>query len=1129
MISISVAERESCNLKRLTVSDLFSQSSISLTPTPLRSSPPKRSLRLTLRFTFVNLSTSRCVVVISRAAAVLYELPCSHNPASHFCPLYRYVQAGGNQVRSNAEEVSATIVTRVIKSGDNSTDDDYQCFIMVTNRSYDSENGDDLLKQGLFIFEVSVEQIVHVTSEGSQLSLDQVAAIVTTGFNRGQGGRAKFRSLLRNHPVFASIENVEVLSNLSLPQEFPTPSPSIFATPSTWPSFPPSLAPNNAPTVASSSAPTSLSSGEPTTVPSGKPIEIPTVNPTVTMSMAPLANPAPVSMTTRPSNGGNVSPIAASEDSRQRKRQPLIFGAIAVGAATILVSLFFIACVWYPFCVGRKDNAAQQDSGAEIDRDRMHRPVPSSHSSASSSRATVAMVPALLTLDEDSRSLANTTVTLGEKSSVDGFKICRTVRPTSPVIPEPIRRAESFDESSIYTSTDASTGVEGDVFQSTPSLQVVSTSPVADKSGDVDDDPPVAVSQPDAFLLEQQVELAEGVSLEKQEAFGLGTKGFDPFDNEEDDGDDESSFGFGSSVALSDPSFGTPTKARVAKVSPSSTSTKTERIENLHSGVAPDPAFATDGSVDKKGDARRWASLFADSDGDDDLSQISHGASTDRSSNVARPNDTLLRNLLEGASRDIAERNSSSSKSRASLQSAPSRILHRQAREGQRKTLAHGRPPPHFRHHLAESLDIAANLPMSSSRSVGERPRSRMHSKCKERSNVAPLKTWHRGQLVDSASPSKSDTTVEGVPPDLWQTPLPLGHRLHGNDSTLLISAASFDGTPTRGSVALGARSRQQLLESSMRAEYVTPPSSPGLLGIVSLPSGTSTMNDSSSDSGRSTPWLFETEERTLGARPRVGDGGSTSSSSRSEKSQLSANERTSDRSVGSTASVGSRRSRRSGRSGIDEIYRERTNSPQSRTSTPDPMTNGSRVDEQKSSDLSLAPRSLEHELMRLEMHHDNTARGLTTTSSVTESSAGASRSTLSSRVDTRMSEEERVIIVAPPGKIDVVLTNRHDGKGTFVSEVRPSSSLIDKLSPGDKLGKQQAAHSFNPTEPSDAACVSFLSVAIDGVDVTRFAVSKITAMMAGSATNARRQLTVVPSPRLRSFKAQESKQEGSP
>ena len=69
-----------------------------------------------------------------------------------------------------------------------------------------------------------------------------------------------------------------------------------------------------------------------------------------------------------------------------------------------------------------------------------------------------------------------------------------------------------------------------------------------------------------------------------------------------------------------------------------------------------------------------------------------------------------------------------------------------------------------------------------------------------------------------------------------------------------------------------------------------------------------------------------------------------------------------------------------------------------------------------------------------------------------------------------------RAEVVAPPGKLGIILANRTDSRGTVVSGVRTSSVLADRVSPGDRI------------------------VEIDGEDVSRMNVREITTIMARKA-----------------------------
>jgi C-terminal processing protease CtpA/Prc len=103
--------------------------------------------------------------------------------------------------------------------------------------------------------------------------------------------------------------------------------------------------------------------------------------------------------------------------------------------------------------------------------------------------------------------------------------------------------------------------------------------------------------------------------------------------------------------------------------------------------------------------------------------------------------------------------------------------------------------------------------------------------------------------------------------------------------------------------------------------------------------------------------------------------------------------------------------------------------------------------------------------------------------------SGGTSGTSSSRRMSSSSSRRSRVTVLAPPGKLGIILANKADSKGTVVSGVRTSSALVDKVSPGDRI------------------------VAIDGEDVSLMTVSEITSIMARKS-DFERTLTVLTSPR---------------
>jgi hypothetical protein len=292
---------------------------------------------------------------------------------------------------------------------------------------------------------------------------------------------------------------------------------------------------------------------------------------------------------------------------------------------------------------------------------------------------------------------------------------------------------------------------------------------------------------------------------------------------------------------------------------------------------------------------------------------------------------------------------------------------------------------------------------------------------------------------------------------------------------TPMTSPAPEDGMGT-----LGAGRRDSMLDLGHSANAMpdTPMSSPGVLGIAVKPKrkGVSSPADdaSSGSEGLSNPWLYDAIEQTLGPRSPAADmesiSGRSNRSGKSHKSNRSGvssksrqSSRTSD--TGKRSRSSKRRASSSSRSS-PQVRKSSSGTPSSReswASTTKAMVNLA-AEESKdsaeakgSADEKLTPRTLEYELERLDVTISEVIPNDTdqmTTSTITASTAGASRSTLSSyRPPPRRSKAKRVTVVVPPGKLGVVLADRHDGKGTVVSEVRPSSAMVGMLNPGDKVG----------------------------------------------------------------------------
>ena len=206
-------------------------------------------------------------------------------------------------------------------------------------------------------------------------------------------------------------------------------------------------------------------------------------------------------------------------------------------------------------------------------------------------------------------------------------------------------------------------------------------------------------------------------------------------------------------------------------------------------------------------------------------------------------------------------------------------------------------------------------------------------------------------------------------------------------------------------------------------------------------------------------PWLFEKVEESLGPK-----------STSADMESLSGRSNRSIRSTGNRSKTGA------------EIKADSFGSARAHWST----TAFSQ------SEISFTPKTLEHDLKRLEMQLaalDNDA--ISTSSAGVSNVTGTShaRASISSRSKggSKVSQTKRMVVVVPPGKLGVILANRHDGKGTVISEVRESSPLFRILSHGDKL------------------------VAVDDDDVTNMVVSQIISLVASRADRERR-LTILTS-----------------
>jgi hypothetical protein len=617
-----------------------------------------------------------------------------------------------------------------------------------------------------------------------------------------------------------------------------------------------------------------------------------------------------------------------------------------------------------------------------------------------------------------------------------------------------------------------------------------------------------------------------------------GTKGFDPFNEEEMSESSGVSFGEDTEHPYSTRQTYSPELDERVSPAPSSTSSHTKRLKNqaLLTISSGDRLLEPADEEEKREVEYAEGCDFPLATLDEMLRDAQQSPDVQQTSPTASGhsnNNSLLRTVLEDARR-LSRRSGYSSRSR---QSAPPRLIERADGDVSTGGDPNGHDLESFLRksvqdetpHRSSSMSVPSTYSLRQQRvSVeGSDSPETLTEKSSERNVTPPYRNQYldRGEVVSpqtfSYSPrppqmessTKLDSFLTSSATPASKTPVSVSasedgisrgsavfsprHFVHpprslnmkkqdtpfGRITTTPSSSQSRRPTtpasssgPEDGTGTLGADRRDSRIDQFFSAHGMpdTPMSSPGVLGIKVKPKAKEpdgAGDDSSSGSeGLSNPWLFDAIEQTLGPRSPAADmesisgrsnrSGKSHKSNRSSKSSRSRQSSRSQRSTetGKTSYSSARRSSRKSKSSRAEVTESTPRSHRTSVSPSKATVNVANEEYKDSSEERLTPRTLEYDLRRLEV---TVADGVSneadqmTTSTITASTAGASRSTLSSyRPPPRRSKAKRVTVVVPPGKLGVVLADRHDGKGTVVSEVRSSSAMVGMLHPGDKVGK---------------------------------------------------------------------------
>jgi len=258
--------------------------------------------------------------------------------------------------------------------------------------------------------------------------------------------------------------------------------------------------------------------------------------------------------------------------------------------------------------------------------------------------------------------------------------------------------------------------------------------------------------------------------------------------------------------------------------------------------------------------------------------------------------------------------------------------------------------------------------------------------------------------------------------------------------------------------------------------------------------------------------WLFQEIQGTLGPVGVAADLESLSGrSTRSVNSRTSSVGGKSYKSTKSTKSHRTSKSRRGRKSKSRKSSADSVSSRHSHRSTLSHMSDASRSVAKDLMRLELQLAMVEKEKVKKERKLRHTSRthssgsltGLsdvgsytsggnfnyTAKSMVSESSSSSRRGKSSRSTTNSYLKRNRVVVVAPPGKLGIILANKSEGRGgTVVSSVRDFSILREKIFPGDRLEM------------------------IDGEDVSRMLVSEITSIMARKG-EFERTLTILTAP----------------
>jgi hypothetical protein len=882
---------------------------------------------------------------------------------------------------------------------------------------------------------------VNVTST-QLLGLEKVSSILEAGFDVRTGGQRRFRNLLQENDAFETILAIEIRQGLAPPQEPPTPTPSVTptetptadptATPTGFPTASPSRAPTANPTkVLSTTNPTKVFSEEPTQysseTPSHRPSRSPTETPTHAPSAVPTARSPSIIPTTMLVNTVPVNgPIVGTEPTDSNT--PPTGASINHGTNSNINNNNNNNLRYDPVVI-----AAIAGGAATILVTCLFMVCiwcrQRKQEKKKRQHPKVALTSQDGQLNRDGRGFIPGIVELDQRSLADttlGEETAGRQRPKKKKrFPQAIQPLESFDDSSLYT-TPFSLQLEEDSSSYPPSSTLSSH----------------LVVKPLDYEGNMLLPLSDSATESSDGIYSSGPTSSGPVSVDEGPIDLDSEEPYDPEVPRKAGPIDLDTDAPYGGIFPAAGDESRARqvsraMEDGH--VDLDPYEIDEWSCDAFEDFSRGTDFYEDE-------VMSKSPSYSSKSTAKMENISSVLGALAAP-----EENSQYSYNSAEEEKREVDEMFDGFKSPNEKEMLFGDKANHSVQSTEENNSSKLYMDLMTDDQSLETPTSPSSLKsAKSHSSKKSTASWsswgsRKGQpgqppLYPNSESRKSQTQVQEDPNNLDQASYQSPLRKLFDSVTTAASHSIPVVTPE------GEEPESDMDESAENSQLKGDDST--LLGLhvkddVSASSGSTGMSPN--------PWLFEQIEQSLGPKSVTAD-----MESLSGKSNLSVKSPGNRSKTGTEASFGSQFSFRSG------------------------LTQ---------SEISFTPRTLEHDLKRLELQLAALDTDqLSTTSFGVSSITGASLSTISSRNRApKISRKKRIVVMVPPGKLGVILANRHDGKGTVVSEVREHSSLKGMLSPGDKL------------------------VGVDDEDVTGMVVSQITSLMASKADRERR-LTVITS-----------------